>query len=54
LGRFIIGDAGQLVAVGIVKDVEKTSVGITGRATATKRGNKIISKSGLRIKSSSP
>jgi hypothetical protein len=54
LGRFIIGDTGQLVAVGIVKDVEKRSVGITGRATASKRENKIISESGVRIKNSSP
>jgi elongation factor 1-alpha len=40
LGRFIIGDTGQLVAIGIVKDVEKRSVGITGRATASKTGKK--------------
>jgi hypothetical protein len=36
----MIGDTGSLVAVGIVKDVEKRSVGITGRTTTSKRGKK--------------
>jgi elongation factor 1-alpha len=37
LGRFIIRDMEQIVAVGIIKDVEKRTVVTLGQAAATKK-----------------